>query len=39
MREWQDELATNPELAAGYQAAHDAYLATRDARDVLPDAR
>jgi hypothetical protein len=36
MREWQDELATNPELAAGYQAAHDAFLATRDARDVLP---
>ena len=36
MREWQDELATNPELAAGYQAAHEAFLATRDARDVLP---
>jgi hypothetical protein len=36
MREWQDELATNPELAAGYQSAHEAYLATRDAKDVLP---
>ena len=36
MREWQDELATDAELAAGYQAAHDAYLATRDAIDVLP---
>jgi hypothetical protein len=36
MRVWQDELATDPELAAGYRAAHEAYLATRDARDVLP---
>ena len=36
MREWQDELATDPELAAGYRAAHEAYLAARDARDVLP---
>ena len=36
MREWQDELGTDPELAAGYQQAHEAYLATRDARDVLP---
>jgi uncharacterized protein len=36
MREWQDELATEPELAAGYQRAHEAYLAARDARDVLP---
>ncbi|MFL6095852.1 MAG: DUF501 domain-containing protein, partial [Blastococcus sp.] len=36
MREWQDELATDPELAAAYQAAHDSYLATRDASDVLP---
>src|SRR3954465_1782219 len=35
MREWQDELATDPELAAGYQAAHEEYLAYRDARDVL----
>jgi hypothetical protein len=36
MREWQDELATDPELAAGYLAAHEAYLAARDERDVLP---
>ena len=36
MREWQEELATNGDLAAGYQAAHEAYLATRDATDVLP---
>ena len=36
MREWQDELATDPELAAGYQAAHDAYLATRDAATCCP---
>ncbi|RBY86223.1 DUF501 domain-containing protein [Blastococcus sp. TF02A-26] len=31
MREWQDELGTDPELAAAYLAAHEAYLATRDA--------
>jgi uncharacterized protein len=36
MREWQDELGTDPELAADYQAAHEAYLAIRDGRDVLP---
>jgi hypothetical protein len=36
MREWQEELATDPELAAGYRAAHEAYLAERDARGVLP---
>jgi hypothetical protein len=36
MREWQDELATDPELAAGYLAAHEAYLAERDAQDELP---
>ena len=36
MREWQDELATDPELAAAYRAAHDSFLATRDSRDVLP---
>ncbi|MCV2489556.1 DUF501 domain-containing protein [Geodermatophilus sp. YIM 151500] len=36
MRHWQDDLATDPELAAGYRAAHEAYLADRDARDVLP---
>src|SRR4051794_17453408 len=31
MREWQDELATDPELAAAYRAAHESYLAARDA--------
>ena len=36
MRDWQEELGTDPELAAGYRAAHESYLATRDARDVLP---
>jgi uncharacterized protein len=36
MREWQDELGTDPELAQRYREAHEAYLATRDARDVLP---
>jgi hypothetical protein len=36
MREWQEELGTDAELAAAYRAAHEAYLATRDARDVLP---
>jgi hypothetical protein len=36
MREWQDDLATDPELAAAYLAANEAYLATRNARDVLP---
>jgi len=36
MREWQDELGTDEELAAGYLAAHQSYLATRDARNVLP---
>ena len=36
MREWQDELGTDPGLAADYEAAHEAYLATRDALDVLP---
>jgi hypothetical protein len=36
MREWQDALGTDPELAADYQAAHEAYLAARDVRDVLP---
>jgi hypothetical protein len=29
MREWQDELGTDPELAAGYRAAHESYLAAR----------
>jgi len=36
MREWQEELGTDPQLAAGYRAAHERYLAERDARDVLP---
>ncbi len=36
MKEWQAELGTNPELAAAYRAAHEQYLAERDARDVLP---
>jgi hypothetical protein len=36
MRQWQDELVTDPDLAARYQAAHEAYLAIRDATDVLP---
>ena len=36
MREWQHEPGTDPQLAAGYRAAHEAYLAERDALDVLP---
>jgi uncharacterized protein len=36
MREWQAELGTDPGLAARYRAAHERYLAERDARDVLP---
>ncbi len=36
MKEWQADLATDPELAAGYARAHEAFLATRDAVDVLP---
>jgi hypothetical protein len=36
MREWQDQLGTDPELAAGYRAAHEAYLAERDALGELP---
>lgn len=31
MREMQDRLAEDPELAAAYRAAHEAYLADRDA--------
>ncbi len=31
MREWQEELGTDPVLAAGYRAAHEAFLAARDA--------
>jgi uncharacterized protein len=36
MREWQDDLRADPDLAAGYRGAHEAYLAERDARGVLP---
>ena len=36
MREWQAELGTDPELAERYRAAHESYLATRDARGELP---
>jgi len=36
MREWQADLATDAELAAAYTRAHEAFLATRDAVDVLP---
>jgi len=36
MREWQADLATDPDLAAAYRAAHEAYLAERDARGELP---
>jgi uncharacterized protein len=36
MREWQDELGTDPELAVRYRAAHESYLAARDAHGELP---
>src|SRR3954463_8159923 len=36
MREWQDELATDPDLAAGDQRGHEAYLAAPGAPRVLP---
>ena len=36
MRGWQAELARDPELAERYRAAHQAYLAARNARGVLP---
>ena len=36
MREWQADLGTDPELAAGYRTAHAAYLAERDALGELP---
>src|SRR4051812_34494545 len=36
MREWQEELRTDADLAARYRAAHESYLATRDAAEVLP---
>jgi hypothetical protein len=35
MREMTDRLATDPELAAAYRAAHESYLAERDALDRL----
>lgn len=35
MREMTDRLATDPELARAYQAAHESYLAERDAVDPL----
>lgn len=35
MREMTDRLAADPELAAAYQRAHDAYLAERDAIEPL----
>jgi hypothetical protein len=35
MKEMTDRLATDPDLAARYQAAHDAYLARRDEIDPL----
>ncbi|MBW0118091.1 DUF501 domain-containing protein [Pseudonocardia abyssalis] len=35
MREMQDRLADDPELADAYQRAHDAYLAERDAIESL----
>jgi hypothetical protein len=35
MREMTERLATDPELAAAYQRAHDAYLAERDAIEPL----
>jgi hypothetical protein len=36
MREWQADLAVDPDLAQRYRAAHESYLAARDERDVLP---
>ncbi|MGH3694146.1 MAG: DUF501 domain-containing protein [Pseudonocardiaceae bacterium] len=35
MREMTDRLAVDPELAAAYQAAHESYLAERDALEPL----
>ena len=37
MREWEDELAADPDLAAAYQAAHEAYLAQRAAVADVPE--
>jgi hypothetical protein len=36
MREWQADLGTDPELAERYRAAHESYLAAREARGPLP---
>src|SRR3712207_916257 len=36
MREWQADLGSDAELATGYRAAHEAYLAERDALGELP---
>jgi hypothetical protein len=36
MREWQDDLQSDPDLAERYRAAHESYVATRDARGSLP---
>jgi uncharacterized protein len=36
MREWQEDLRTDPDLAERYRAAHESYLATREAREPLP---
>jgi hypothetical protein len=36
MREWQEDLHTDPALAARYRAAHGAYLARREAHGPLP---
>jgi hypothetical protein len=38
MREWQDDLRADPELAARYRAAHQSYLAAREAHGALPTA-
>ncbi len=37
MREWEAELATDPDLAAAYEAAHEAYLAQRAAVADVPE--
>jgi hypothetical protein len=37
MREMTDRLAADPELAASYRAAHDAYLAARRGHGAVPE--
>jgi hypothetical protein len=37
MREMTDRLASDPALASAYRAAHEAYLARRDAFEVVPE--